>query len=154
MSEDRERISIDESEVGDLSEVLTVGEAQPRVTYSCNGPLTEMSNEEFAAFIAPMEKKLAPDDFAELNNLEAFKVVGPASFKGRAWTLIRKPNGAGIRAHCGNDLTALIESVPADSEDHDVTCPVCGTVTRVMKTAPGAIIADGQEHEATFGSQI
>lgn len=40
------------------------------------------------------------------------------------------------RKGCGEDLTRLINEVPEDGKDYTVTCPVCGTESRVMRTPP------------------
>lgn len=41
---------------------------------------------------------------------------------------------------CRQDLTALVQALPADGQDHQITCPKCGNVARVMraKTAEAA----------------
>lgn len=35
---------------------------------------------------------------------------------------------------CGQDLTAVFEAMPADGQDHEIECPMCGTVGTHMKT--------------------
>ena len=37
---------------------------------------------------------------------------------------------------CGVELTALFAAMPADGQDHDVTCPKCGAVGTHMRTPP------------------
>lgn len=39
---------------------------------------------------------------------------------------------------CGNDLTALIDKVPADGTVYDIECPKCGGIATVRKTPADA----------------
>lgn len=35
---------------------------------------------------------------------------------------------------CGRNLAALIAEVPQDGDEHEITCPRCGSVARVIRT--------------------
>ena len=44
------------------------------------------------------------------------------------------------RKGCGQDLTQLIDDIPSDGKNYDVTCPKCGNVGTHMRTPSGASI--------------
>lgn len=48
-----------------------------------------------------------------------------------------KRDDNGIRIGCGEDLTEIIEAVPADGEEREYECPKCGNTGDVMKTPGG-----------------
>lgn len=47
------------------------------------------------------------------------------------------------RKGCGADLAKLIAQIPQDGKDHDLKCPRCGNVSRVMRTPPTDAPSDG-----------
>jgi|GEM_PF-3947444 len=38
------------------------------------------------------------------------------------------------QSSCGADLTLVVEAVPPDGQDHEITCPSCGRISQVMRT--------------------
>ena len=73
---------------------------EPELAYKCAGPVVGVFDE---ADIKAVETEEAKETIR--------KKIG---FKKRQW--------------CGNDITSLITSIPADGKSYDVECPVCGAV--------------------------
>lgn len=122
----------------DVAAVVGAPTLAQMTTYRCNGPIGEITQEEFAALMDTIKPPFLNEaDYARLQDPDAFFTTDPMVVKGKQIAITRRPGGVvAVRSHCGVDVSKGILAVPEDGEVHEVSCPKCGTVTTVRRTPP------------------
>jgi len=134
--------------IDDADVDVTATQEDLRITYTCQGKKSPMEQDEFDELLEEYKSVMAPGDLERLNVEEGQPFSTGAIYrKGRGLMFIRTDSGKEIREYCGNNITELVEKVPADGEDHSVKCPKCGNEVGVRKYAGGGAIEASAEDE-------